>query len=118
MRRKHRKMIAAFQLEDAEAVAGGFGRSGESSVERTLQRLDQILDLVIPEASRQPKGSRMNHEKLARKFFGSHQPDAKKVVYSGLQRSAATPQFAAQQLSDVIVKLECHAHITMLSSKA
>src|SRR5271155_407820 len=73
-------------------------RREQSPVERALQRLDQILHVVVAEAGRQPQGPGMDHERLGRGFRGNHQAEAKKMVYARLQRSAGTPKLPAQEL--------------------
>src|SRR5271168_4811891 len=92
-------------------------RREQSPVERALQRLDQILHVIITEAGRQPQGPGMNHEGLGRGFRGGHQPEAKKMVYARLQRSAGTPKLPAQELGDIVVQRESRAHIMMLAHK-
>jgi hypothetical protein len=87
-------------------------------VEGALQRLEQILDMVITEAGRQPQGPGMNRERLSRGFPGSHQPQAKKMVYAGLQRSAGTAKLPAQELGDIVVEGERSTHNMTLAGKA
>jgi hypothetical protein len=84
-------------------------------MERAFQRLNQILHIVITKTGRQSQGPGMNRERLCRGFRGSHQPQAKKVVHGGFQRSAGTAEFAAQELDDVIVEGKCRSHIMMLA---
>src|SRR5579872_4839194 len=93
-------------------------RRERSPVERALQRLDQILHMVITEAGRQSQGPGLNHERLCRGFPGSHKPQAKKMVHARLQRSAGTTKLPAQELCDVIVECERGTHIMMLADKA
>src|SRR5208282_4234001 len=124
-RASHRRKSARSTREPWRAVANrnrrrtttGWRRE-QSPVERALERLDQILHLVITEAGRQPQGPGMDHERLGRGFRGNHQPEAKKMVYARLQRSAGTPKLPAQELGDIVVQCQCRAHIMMLAHKA
>jgi hypothetical protein len=133
MGREHCKMVAAFQLDDAEVFAGGFGRGGvrvhlrvhravrrrqRSTVERALQGFRQILDVVITQSSGQPQRPRMNDKALRWRSRRTRQPDARKMIYRALERSTATPQLTAQQLDDIFIERGCHAHMTMLSDTA
>src|SRR5580693_2922312 len=93
-------------------------RRERSPVERALQRLDQFLHLVITETGRQPQGPGMNYERLCRGFPGSHQPQAKKMVHTRLQRSAGTTKLPSQELHDIVVEGQRRTHIMMLAWKA
>jgi hypothetical protein len=84
-------------------------------VERAFQRLNHILHIVITKAGRQSQGPGVNQKRLRCGFRRSHQSQAKTVVYYGLQRSAGTPEFPAQELRNVVVEGKCGAHIMMLA---
>jgi hypothetical protein len=84
-------------------------------MERAFQRLNQILDMVITKAGGQSQRPGVNRERLCWGFRGSHQAQAKKMVYGGFQRSAGTAEFPAQELGDVVVEGKCGAHIMMLT---
>src|SRR5258705_1003329 len=64
-------------------------RRERSPVERALQRLDQVLHIVITKAGRQSQGPGVNRERFCGGVGGNHQTPAGKVVDGGFQRSAA-----------------------------
>src|SRR5690348_6633993 len=115
--RSTREPWRAVAIRNHRRTTAGWRRE-QSPVERALQRVDQILDLVITEAGRQTQEPGMNHERLGRRFSGRHQSQTKKMVYARLQRSAGTPQLPAQELRDIVVERERGAHIMMLANKA
>ena len=84
-------------------------------MQRSLERLDQFLDMVITEPRGQPQGPGMNDEGLSLLFAGDHQAQAKKVIYSGFERGAGTAKLLAEELRDVVVEREGGAHILMIA---
>jgi hypothetical protein len=94
-------------------TTGGWRRE-RSPVKRAIERFEQILDIVIAELRRQAQGPRMNHKGLSFGLRGSHQPQAKKVVYRRLYQTAGAAELASQS-SGNFVKREFSAHALMIA---
>jgi len=65
-------------------------------VKRAFKGFEQILEVVIAEPRKQAQGPGMNHEKLSFGLRGSHQPQAKKVVYRRPEQSSRAVEFPSQ----------------------
>src|SRR5260221_14446306 len=79
-------------------------RRERSPVERALQRLDQVLHIVITKAGRQSQGPGVNRERFCGGFRGKQQPPTKKRGYGGFSRSAGEGGVPALGVGDPLLR--------------
>src|SRR5260221_12903699 len=77
-------------------------RRERSPVERALQRLDQVLHIVITKAGRQSQGPGVNRERSCGGICGNHQPPTEKKGHRGFQPSGRTAEVSGPELWGVV----------------
>lgn len=81
---------------------------------RTLEALQQLLDILVRKTGGQPESSRSDLKRLAWRPLLRHQAETKEVVDGLLERRPAAPAFLVQEPGHVVIEGKGGSHIMML----
>jgi len=81
---------------------------------RTFYRLQQLLNVIVGEPGRQPELPRRHNKWLARRPFGGHQPEAKKMIDDCFEGRAGASALVSQQPGNVVIERKSGSHIMMI----
>lgn len=88
-------------------------------MKRSFEFLDKLGDAVIPASGLDSQGKRRDNIFLrAAIVVRGHQTYLEQLVHSGLERISGTPNFAIDQLGDIVVDSKSLSHIMMLNKMA
>ncbi len=86
---------------------------------RAVERLDQVLDLLIPRSQARVQGNGRDNESLTRLGLPrSSQPKAQQSVDGSLEGISRAPHLVLHQFGDIVVDGKSSSHILMLHWKA
>ena len=71
---------------------------------RTLQVVEELPNVVVGEAPRQPHVPWRNYKTFVLWVLGCHQPEAQEVIYHLLKGIARAPAFFFELIRDIIIQ--------------
>lgn len=86
---------------------------------RAVERLDQVLDLVIPRSQARVQGNGRDNKTLLRlRLTAGSQPKAQQAVDGPLEGVSRAPNLVLHQPGHIVVDGKCRSHILMLYEQA